>query len=155
MKIGWYNRYSNYEWNSDNRVEIEKGWFIKGDAIQKFASKLDIISDTMQKTISSHNLYCDAVIDSEFGIKKTSLAKIHQPPYVALKLYPVIYTQGGPKRNALCQVVDPFDNAIPILYSAGELRSFWGWMYNGDGNVSECLVTGRIAGANAASLSSC
>ena len=82
------------------------------------------------------------------------LTKIDQPPYVALKIYPIMYnTQGGPRRNASCQVVDPFDNPILRLYSAGELGSFWGWMYNGGGNNSECLATGRIAGANAASLS--
>ena len=154
MKIGWYNWYTRYEWSSDNSAEIEKGWIIKGDTVQELASKFGIISDSLHKTITTYNQYCDTGIDSEFGRKKTSLTKIHQPPYVALELYPVMYnTQGGPRRNALCQVVDPFDNAIPRLYSAGELGSFWGWMYNGGGNNSECLVTGRIAGANAASLS--
>jgi hypothetical protein len=76
-----------------------------------------------------------------------------QPPYVALKLYPVMYnTQDRPRRNALCQVLNPFDNAIPRLYISGELGSFWGWIYNGGWNNSECLATGSIAGANAASL---
>jgi succinate dehydrogenase/fumarate reductase flavoprotein subunit len=154
MKFGWYNWYTSYEWSPDNSAEIEKGWIIKGDTIRELAAKLDIASDSLQDTITTYNQFCDSGIDSEFDRPKASLKKIDQPPYVALKLYPVMFnTQGGPRRNALSQVVDPFGNAIPRLYSAGELGSFWGWMYNGGGNNSECLVTGRIAGANAASLS--
>ena len=155
MKFGWYNCNSDYKWSQDNSVEIEKGWIIKGDTIQELAAKLDIKSDSLQKTIIAYNQFCDTGVDTEFGRPKAGLTHLDQPPYVALKLYPVMYnTQGGPRRNALCQVVDPYDNPIPRLYSAGELGSFWGWMYNGGGNNSECLVTGRAAGANAASLAS-
>jgi succinate dehydrogenase/fumarate reductase flavoprotein subunit len=154
MKFGWYNWYTKYKWSQDNSAEIEKGWIIKGDTIRDLADKLDIKKDSLEKTITTYNQFCDTGIDSEFARPKETLTKIDQPPYVALKIYPVMYnTQGGPRRNASCQIVDPFGNAIPRLYSAGELGSFWGWMYNGGGNNSECLVTGRIAGANAAALS--
>ncbi|MFC1839588.1 FAD-binding protein [Thermodesulfobacteriota bacterium] len=154
MKFGWYNWYTKYKWSPDNSAEIEKGWIIKGETIQELAAKLNIEPGFLQKTLTTYNQVCETGVDSEFGRPKRNLTKIDQPPYIALELYPVMYnTQGGPRRNALCQVVDPFDNAIPRLYSAGELGSFWGWMYNGGGNNSECLVTGRIAGSNAASLS--
>ena len=153
MKFGWYNWYSNYKWSHDNSAEIEKGWIIKGDSIQELATELGIKPDSLQGTITAYNQFCGKGTDPEFGRPRRSLIKIDQPPYVALKLYPLMYnTQGGPRRNARCQVVDPFNSAIPRLYSAGELGSFWGWMYNGGGNNSECLATGRIAGANAASL---
>jgi succinate dehydrogenase/fumarate reductase flavoprotein subunit len=153
MKFGWYNWYTKYKWSRDNSAEIEKCWIIKGDTIQELAAKLDIKTDSLGKTITNYNQSCETGIDSDFGRPKMSLTKIDQPPYVALKIYPIMYnTQGGPRRNASCQVVDPFDNPILRLYSAGELGSFWGWMYNGGGNNSECLATGRIAGANAASL---
>ena len=153
MKFGWYNWYTKYKWSQDNSAEIEKGWIIKGDTIQELADKLEIKTDSLEKTIMAYNQFCDTGVDSEFARPKENLAKIDQPPYVALKIYPIMYnTQGGPRRNASCQIVDPFNNPIPRLYSAGELGSFWGWMYNGGGNNSECLATGRIAGANAASL---
>jgi hypothetical protein len=45
---------------------------------------------------------------------------------------------------------NPDSQRIPRLYSAGELGSFWGWMYNGGGNNAEALCTGQIAGRNAA-----
>lgn len=153
MKMGWYSWYTKYEWSRDNSAEIEKGWIIRGETIQELAAKLDVKSDSLEKTIASYHQFCDTGIDTEFSRPKRSLIKIDQPPYVALKIYPIMYnTQGGPRRNASCQIVDPFDNAIPRLYSAGELGSFWGWMYNGGGNNAECLATGRIAGAKAASL---
>lgn len=151
MKFGWYGWYSKYKWSSDNSAEIAKGWIIKGNTIEDLAAKLDIEPNSLQKTLAAYNQFCDTGIDPEFG--RTNMRKIDQPPYVALKIYPIMYnTQGGPRRNASCQIVDPFNNPIPRLYSAGELGSFWGWMYNGGGNNSECLVTGRIAGANAAAL---
>ena len=153
MKFGWYNWYTKYKWSQDNSAEIEKGWIIKGDTLKELADKLDIKTDLLEKTIATYNQFCDTGIDPEFARPKENLTKIDQPPYVALKIYPIMYnTQGGPRRNASCQIVDPFDNPIPRLYSAGELGSFWGWMYNGGGNNSECLATGRIAGTNAASL---
>ena len=47
-------------------------------------------------------------------------------------------------------VISTRGQAIPGLYSAGELGSFHVHGYNGGGNVGECIMTGRIAGENAA-----
>ncbi|WP_443730451.1 hypothetical protein [Slackia isoflavoniconvertens] len=38
---------------------------------------------------------------------------------------------------------------IKSLYSAGEFDSVWGNMYQGTGNIGECVVLGRIAARNA------
>jgi succinate dehydrogenase/fumarate reductase flavoprotein subunit len=59
-------------------------------------------------------------------------------------------TQGGPRRNRLAQVLDTKGNPIPRLYSAGEMGSIFSWLYQGSGNLGECIVFGRIAGENAA-----
>jgi len=47
-------------------------------------------------------------------------------------------------------VLRPDGEPIPRLYSAGELGSLWGLIYEGGSNLSECIVSGRIAGKNAA-----
>jgi hypothetical protein len=60
------------------------------------------------------------------------------------------HTQGGPRRNTKAQVLDAFGEPIPRLYSAGELGSMWGIIYQGAGNIGECFVYGRIAGKTAA-----
>ena len=38
---------------------------------------------------------------------------------------------------------------IPRLYSAGELGSIDSYLYQGTGNIGECLVFGRLAARNA------
>ena len=74
-----------------------------------------------------------------------------QGPFYAVKLYPcLLNTQGGPRRNAKCEVLNPLMEPIPHLWSAGELGSFWGPIYQGAGNNAESIITGRIAGKNAA-----
>ena len=76
---------------------------------------------------------------------------VKKGPFYALKLGATMFnTQGGPRRNALAQVVDVNLNPIPGLFSAGELGALWPDMYNGGGNISEATVFGRMAGRNAA-----
>ena len=79
------------------------------------------------------------------------MVPLEKGPFYAMKTYPATYnTQGGPKRNGKCQIIDAFGRPIPRLYSSGEMGSFYGWMYNGGGNNAEALVTGKIAGTNVA-----
>ena len=61
-------------------------------------------------------------------------------------------TQGGPRRNEKAEIVRPDGTPIPRLYSAGELGSIYSYLYQGTGNLGECLAFGRIAGRNAAGL---
>ena len=58
-------------------------------------------------------------------------------------------TQGGPVHNAKQEILDSFGDTIPGLYAAGELGSSFGHLYMSGSNVTECLVSGRIAGRNA------
>lgn len=62
----------------------------------------------------------------------------------------VLNTQGGPRRNKNAEVVDTQGQPIPHLYSAGELGGITPFQYNSGGNLAECMVFGKIAGANAA-----
>jgi succinate dehydrogenase/fumarate reductase flavoprotein subunit len=49
-------------------------------------------------------------------------------------------------------VLDPYGAPIPRLYAVGELGSFFGHLYLLGGNLSEVVISGRIAGKDAASL---
>jgi succinate dehydrogenase/fumarate reductase flavoprotein subunit len=150
-KFGWFGWHMGYEPSRDNSKEIEKGWIIKGETVKDLAVKLEIKPEVLEETISKYNQACANQVDADFGRPKDSLSPLQKPPFYAVKLFPATYnTQGGPKRNPKCQVVDPDDKPIPRLYSAGELGSFWGWRYNGGGNNAEAFCTGRIAGRNAA-----
>ena len=152
-KFGWFGWYSGYQWSKDNSAEIEKGWIIKAETIGELASKIGIKPEDLELTLIRYNEDCRAQVDPDFNRPKQSLLAINKPPYYAVKVYPTMFnTQGGPRRNKNCQVVDPFGEPIPRLYTAGELGSFWGWMYNGGGNNAECLCTGQIAARNAVAL---
>ena len=79
------------------------------------------------------------------------LAPIAEPPFYAVELSPsMLNTQGGPRRNEKGQIVRPDGTPIPRLYSAGELGSIYSYLYQGTGNIGECLAFGRISGRNAA-----
>jgi len=49
-------------------------------------------------------------------------------------------------------MIDVNSKPIPRLYAAGELGSSFGYLYLAGGNISECFITGRIAGREVASL---
>jgi predicted oxidoreductase len=80
------------------------------------------------------------------------MAPIGALPYYALEMGLVLVnTQGGPKHNKYCQVLDPDDKPIPRLYATGELGSFFGFLYQPGTNYPEAWASGRIAGKQAAS----
>ena len=143
-----YNQ--RFAWSDDNSDEIRKGWIKVCSSLEQLARQLDLPLDTLKATLERYNLACERG-DDEFGRPRDLMRRIDQPPFYAIPIWPALSnTQGGPRRNEKAQVVDVFGNAIAGLYSAGELGSIWGSLYPGAGNVSECIVFGRIAGRNAA-----
>jgi len=137
------------EWSSDNLVEIEKGWIVKADDIKELALKLGVPPENLETTVTTYNSFCKEGYDLEFGRTADELLPIDRPPYYGIVLEPcILNTQGGPKRDERCRVVDIEGKPIKRLYSAGELGSMWGLLYQSGGNIAECLVSGRIAGRN-------
>ena len=108
-------------------------------------------SSALRETVKQYNEYCRKGEDADFHKPKEWLRPLEAPPYYAAKLWPGgPNTQGGPKRNIRGQVLRVNGTPLPRLYSAGELGSVWGMLYQGGGNVAECIAFGRISGANAA-----
>lgn len=156
-----------YDWSRDNSAEIEKGWIMKGNTLGELAQVLQMNGMNLEETVSQWNRDIKAGGDTLFGrtmhaevadrpayvgLEPPVLSSpIETAPFYALPLFPcLINTQGGPRRNASAQILDAFGKPIPRLYSAGELGSMWGPIYQGGGNIGECLVFGRIAGQKAA-----
>ena len=150
-----YTRVYKYTWSTDNKAELAKGWIYSDTTIAGLANKIGCNAANLQKEIAKWNEMVDKGVDEEFGRAANTLGKIDTPPYYASKLYPsLLNTQGGPRRNAKAEVINPFGEPIPRLYSSGELGSLWGVVYQGAGNNAESIVFGRIAGANVAALDS-
>ncbi|MDR3435729.1 FAD-binding protein, partial [Telmatospirillum sp.] len=156
-----------YTWSVDNSAEIQKEWIKKGATLAELAGQLKIDAATLEATLAKWNEDIKQGEDTLFhrpikapateGIayqdrsRPVWAAPIEKAPFYALELYPTLLnTQGGPRRNIKGQILDAFDQPIPRLYSAGEIGSMWGVIYQGAGNNAESIVFGQIAGKNAA-----
>jgi succinate dehydrogenase/fumarate reductase flavoprotein subunit len=81
------------------------------------------------------------------------MGPIDKPPFYALPLYAGgPNTKGGIAANAKREVLNWEGKPIPRLFTAGEISSALKFVYQGGGNLTECIVFGRIAGRNAAAL---
>jgi len=148
-------------WTKDNMDAINRGWILKGNTIEELADKIKAHAENRKlmeqanlvKTVGKYNEACKKGKDEEFDRKAMSLGPIDAPPYYALPLYAGgPNTKGGIAANAKREVLDWKNKPIPRLYTAGEISSALKFVYQGGGNLTECIVFGRIAGKNAASL---
>ena len=150
LKITWFSWHTGYSWSADNSAEIKKGWILKGKTIKELARAMNVDSGVLSKTLINYNKYAKEGEDKEYNRSSADMRAL-KGPFYALKAWPVmVNTQGGPKRNHKAQVMHVNGNPIPRLYSAGECGSVYAWLYQGGGNLGECLAFGRIAGRNVA-----
>ena len=90
--------------------------------------------------------------DMEPTIRPFNLVPL-QAPYYAVHLYTaVLNTQGGPRRDVDGGVLKFDGTTVPRLYAAGEMGTIYSYNYNGGGNVSEALSSGRLAARSAGAL---
>jgi succinate dehydrogenase/fumarate reductase flavoprotein subunit len=140
-----------YNWSDDNGREVEKGWIKKAETPSELARLIKVSPDVLNATVARFNAFAEQGEDADFERNAGSLAALRTPPYYAMELTPsFINTQGGPRRNEDARVIGVDGKPIPRLYSAGELGSIYGFLYQGGGNVGECFAFGRMAGRNAA-----
>jgi hypothetical protein len=109
----------------------------------------------LEETITKYNENCKKGVDPDFN--RPAKPGCHREG--ALLRREAVPDHGTIPRAARRETPSarwwiPFDQPIPRLYTAGELGSFWGWMYNGGGNNAECLCTGQIAARNVTALKS-
>jgi succinate dehydrogenase/fumarate reductase flavoprotein subunit len=147
---GWTQIIERYEWSRDNSVELAKGWVKKADSLAALASVVGLDPAALVDTVHRWNRFCKERHDAEFG-RTLMMEPLLDGPFYAVELSPsMLNTQGGPRRNERGQIVRPDSTPIGRLYSAGELGSIYSYLYQGTGNIGECLAFGRISGRNAA-----
>jgi succinate dehydrogenase/fumarate reductase flavoprotein subunit len=149
--VGYPMVHGIYDWSMDNAGEMQKGWIVQADTLDDLGAKIRVDSSGFQETIRNFNRACGEGADPEFGRPKESLAPLAVPPFYAVELaLALVNTQGGPRHNEYGQVLDFKKKPIPRLYAAGELGSFFGFLYQGGSNYPEAWAFGRIAGKKAA-----
>jgi len=144
-------------WSKGMVDEIEKGWVVKADTLEELAVLMGVPAEGLVAEVAKYNGYCETGVDVEFGNCEEHVASALKPlvtaPYYAFPVHATMTnTQGGAKRNTKCEVLDVWGNPIPHLYSAGQFGSFYTDIYNGGGNLGECVFTGNYAGTNAAAV---
>ncbi len=151
--------YNDVDWGKDNENAIAKGWIIKADTLDELAEKINAHPDNremmdaelLKASIARYNEHCAAGHDADFERQTDTLGPVDKPPFYAVPLYlggP--NTKGGLRANAKRQVLDWDDEPLPRLYTAGEISSVFQFVYQGGGNLAECITFGRVAGGNAA-----
>jgi 3-oxosteroid 1-dehydrogenase len=151
--------YGFVPWGEDNLRAIQEGWILKGDTIAELAGKIKAHAENkgkmdptqLAKTVEAFNKYAAAGEDLDFKRPKTALGPVVKPPFYAQPLYPGgPNTKGGVDADAQRHVLDWKGKPIKRLYSAGEISSCFKFTYQAGGNITECIVCGRLAGRNAA-----
>jgi hypothetical protein len=152
--------YDFLPWTADNMDAINRGWILKGDTIEELVAKIKadpenrelIDVENVKEAIRKFNEYCAGGRDLDFNRTPATMGPVEKPPFYAMKLYPGgPNTKGGIDANAKRQVLDWEAKPIPRLYTAGEISSVFKFVYQAGGNLTECIVCGRVAGKNAAS----
>lgn len=176
---GFTQFHPQYDESKSNDEYLAEGIIATADTVEGLAEQIGVDPEALSATIHAYNENAAKGVDPEYGRgeaiygdlgyvlgdeETTSELKVVsdpfdlvpiQAPYYAMRLTRnVINTQGGPKRNKNVEIVDVNDTPIPRLYGAGECGSPYSYMYNGGGNIGDCLASGRLAGANVAALDS-
>lgn len=142
-----------YLWSEDNTAEVARGWIKRYESIERLAHGQGFPPDVVATTIARWNGIVASGHDGDHRRPAGTLLPIKTPPYYVVPVWPLLTnTQGGPEHDERQRVLDAFGEPIPRLYAVGELGSFFAHLYLLGGNLSEVVISGRIAGKDAASL---
>ncbi len=140
-----------YDWSDDNLKEVDNGILTQADTLDALAQKLGVDPASVKASVTRWNEHCARGEDADFGRPGGSMMPIAKPPFYGAPVWATLSnTQGGPVHDAQSRIIDAYGAPIPRLYAAGELGSAFGHLYLSGGNIAECFVTGRIAGARVA-----
>ena len=153
--------YGLVDWDKDNLKAIESGLILKADTIEELAEKIRnhpenksrMVPENLVETVKRFNQFCDDKKDADFGRRAATLGKVEKGPFYAMPLVAGgPNTKGGLLANADRQVLTWEGEPIPHLYCVGEIASTLKFVYQGGGNLTECLVYGRHCGKLVAGL---
>lgn len=109
----------------------------------------------LETTLEEYNRKIVEGLPDEFGKPlHQGVQPLSKPPFYAVRLWPKVhYTPGGIGIDTNARVIDLYNQPIPRLFAAGEVcGGIHGASRLGGCALTECLIFGRIAGWNAASL---
>ncbi|NTW28243.1 MAG: FAD-binding protein [Coriobacteriia bacterium] len=169
---GWANT-MKLNPSADNAGYLANGTIVKCNTIADIATATKIPVARLTETLTNYNKYVAAQSDPEFhrgepvylygvspldtptpkpAVAAFALEPITAPYYVHLYYGGILNSQGGPKRDTSGGVVGLDGNSIPRLYGSGELGTEYSYNYNGGGNISAAISSGRLAARSVGKL---
>jgi succinate dehydrogenase/fumarate reductase flavoprotein subunit len=141
---------NDYRWSADNAGEIERGWIVSACSVEELSQQTGI-GAALNQTMSEYNASAAAGRDDRFGRSADTLVPLDTSRLYAIATWPGIAgTTGGPRHDARARVVRPDGSPIAGLYAAGAVSLVWGHLIDHGGGLTDAIVFGRIAGAEAA-----
>lgn len=152
-----------------NQEYLDAGLIVKGETAEELAEQMGVdplfdrgtdvynaFSMDAQGTASMQGQTSaqDACGNLSPAIRAFNLVPLKAPYYTVPIHTAILNTQGGPKRGADGSVLKPGAVAVPLLYAAGEMGTVYAYNYNGGGNVSEAMSSGRLAARSIGALQS-
>lgn len=134
-EAGWLDSHPHrpavYEWSSDNRAELERGWLFKGETLEELAEAIQTVDEFgnpvsmntqgLLEAVQRYNEGCAAGQD-EYGRAAAEMAPVAEGPFYAVELcIGVLYTIGGLFHDSASRLLDGDNEAIPRLYAAGNV----------------------------------
>jgi succinate dehydrogenase/fumarate reductase flavoprotein subunit len=142
---------NDYTWSADNAVEIGRGWILGADSAAELAAKMGAEPAILEDTLAEYNASAQAGRDERFGRSPDTLVPLDTRRLYAIETWPGIAgTTGGPRHDGRARVLRPDGQPIPGLYAAGAVSLVWGHLIEHGGGLTDAMVFGRYAGAEAA-----
>lgn len=132
-----------------NQIREITSYAIKADSIEELSEKMG--ATKLDQAISDFNFFVDAERDYSMDRPVETMRKFTAGPFYAVPIrHNILHTHGGAQRNGKCEVLNLEGNVISHLYEAGELGDLFATKYIGGSSIADLLVSGRLAGINAA-----
>jgi len=141
---------NGYQWSQDNSVELKAGWISTAATVTALAGQLAVPPGVLAGTVAAFNSAAASGTDTEFGRPADSMRPLADGPLYTIPLLPgVATTAGGPRRDEKARVLGQSGEPIAGLYAVGDTGSIWGHIVEHGSALTDGLVFGRIAAADA------
>ena len=148
---GWTQIIERYDWSEDNSAELAKGWIktadsLAGPRLGGGARPCDAGGHRQPvEPLLRRETRCGFRPDADDGSRSSTSRSMRSSCRPRCSIPRA--ARDATRRARSCA---PMARRSPRLYSAGELGSIYSYLYQGTGNIGECLAFGRVSGRNAA-----
>lgn len=139
-------------WLKDNDGEI-----FSGATIEALAKVVEMDAGRLAHTLNDYNRAVETGVPSALSVPRTGKPKPLLPPFFGLRVVPgITFTMGGILINGCAEALNENEKPIPGLYAAGDAIGGLMGGYRGGytGGLMQAVVTGILAGENAALMTS-